>query len=259
MLISEIIHHFEEKAYWVNYNCTRDVLLFGDHARDVSRVGVCWVATNQVLKQAAAQHIHFIITHENCFYLEQTALPKALYNERKNKQRFCQEHEITIYRCHDAWDQFPLYGVADTLAASINIKFEPREIHSFYNIAEVDMNVETVAHHVALALKPYGAGYVEVLGDTKQRVHKIVMGVGAETSAAKMALLDGDLFICSDDGTKNWVDLQYCVDKEIPMILFHHSVNECPGLQNMANYLNKVFPSCEFVKLAEGFNFSIIQ
>ena len=39
-----------------------------DENQEVTKIGVCWVATNRVIEQALEKGINFIISHENILY-----------------------------------------------------------------------------------------------------------------------------------------------------------------------------------------------
>ena len=108
-------------------------------------------------------------------------------------------------------------------------------------------------------MKPHGCGYVEILGDPDQRVTKLGMGVGAAMNSQIMMLENVDCMILADDGFTNWIDLQWCLDAKVPCILCHHSTNEMEGMAGMVHYLSKVFPDCRFVKLDEGFQFTLVE
>ena len=61
MKIKEIINHLESLGKWVNWNKSRDFVYYGDVENEIDKIGVCWVVTNHVLKQAIENNIHFII------------------------------------------------------------------------------------------------------------------------------------------------------------------------------------------------------
>ena len=79
MTIRDIIDLLESQGEWVNRNCTRDRILFGEDQTEISKVITCWVATNKVIQYAIEHDIHFIISHENPFYLASTTLPTLIY------------------------------------------------------------------------------------------------------------------------------------------------------------------------------------
>lgn len=52
MTIRDIIDLLESQGEWVNRNCTRDRILFGEDQTEISKVITCWVATNKVIQYA---------------------------------------------------------------------------------------------------------------------------------------------------------------------------------------------------------------
>ena len=69
MKIKDVIEILKQEGTWVRWNrCTRDRILFGNENQEVTKIGVCWVATNKVIEKALEKGINFIISHENIFY-----------------------------------------------------------------------------------------------------------------------------------------------------------------------------------------------
>lgn len=60
MKIKNIIECLSKDAYWMNPGETRDVMLLGSPEDEVTRVGVCWVATNRVIEQAIEKILNFL-------------------------------------------------------------------------------------------------------------------------------------------------------------------------------------------------------
>lgn len=259
MKVNEIISFLNEQATWVDFNDTRDVVLFGDANQAVHKVGVCWVATIPVIKQAIDQGINFIISHENCFYQEGTKLPIEMHVARQEKMALLDEYKICVYRCHDVWDKIPYVGVADVWSSIIGLPFVKREINSFNSFAYFEsMSVETIAQKVAQALSPHGQRSVTVLGDLKQVVTSLGIGTGAATDVFSLLREGVECVVLSDDGSNNWVAGQYCVDHHIPLILVHHSISEIPGIKKMADYIGEAFPLLSVEYLAEGYQYSTV-
>ena len=59
MQVKEIIQILEKQGYWVNWDKTRDHLIHGDLSQSVNRIGVCWMATFQVIQEAHQKGIDF--------------------------------------------------------------------------------------------------------------------------------------------------------------------------------------------------------
>ena len=149
MRVRQILDLLESQGEWVNRSCTRDRILFGDDQKDVNKVVVCWVATKEVIQYAIEHDVHFIITHENAFYMASTSLPTAVYKAQKEKEALLEKHDITLYRCHDLWDLYPEYGVRDCWAKVLDLNFEELHDYSFLRFAnDVNMTVEELAQHI---------------------------------------------------------------------------------------------------------------
>ncbi len=259
MKIKDIIEFLNQDADWVDFNNTRDIVLFGDLDQDIIKVGVCWVATMPAINQAIRHGINFIISHENCFYQEGTKLPRKLIEAKQEKKMKLQEHGICVYRCHDVWDKIPSVGVADTWSATIDLPFNKRDLKSFNSFAYFDkMTVSDIAKKVASALAPFGQDSVTVLGNVNQVVSSLGIGTGAATDIFSLIEKGAECVVLSDDGSTNWIAGQYGVDFHIPIILVHHSISEIPGIRSMVGYLKKAYPELEVSYLDEGYHYHTI-
>lgn len=260
MKINEIISFLNENAEWVDFNYTRDVVLFGDPNQEVSKVGVCWVATLPAIEQAIKSGVNFIISHENCFYEEGTMLPKELLEARKVKENLLEKHGICVYRCHDVWDMKPDVGVSDIWNSIIGLPFDQRELRSYNSFAHFEpMTVDAIAKKIAQALAPHGQSYVEVVGDLSRSVQSLGIGTGAATDVFALVRKNVECVVLSDDGSNNWIAGQFCIDRGIPLILVHHSVSEIPGIKTMVGYLKGRFTELAVEYLDEGYQYRIVS
>lgn len=260
MKIDEIIAALNKNADWVDFNFTRDVVMFGDANQPVNKVGVCWVATMPAIEQAIKQGINFIISHENCFYEEGTMLPKELLEAKRHKQDLLAKHGICVYRCHDVWDKIPQVGVSDTWSSIIGLPFLKRDIHSYNSFAAFEsMSVNSIAKKIAEALAPYGQSSVTVLGNLDKQVRSCGIGTGAATDVFALVRENMECVVLSDDGSNNWIAGQYCIDQDIPLILVHHSVSEIPGVRTMVDYLKNLFTDLSVEYLEEGYQYQIVS
>lgn len=261
MKIIELIEDFKKDVTWVNYNFTRDQILAGDENLEVSKIGVCWVATKKVLEEAKEKGVNFIISHENFLYVEGTSIYGGYIKSRKEKKKFCQENGIVVYRLHDGWDQFPVYGVSDKLAESLKLNFEKREIKEFNQLCHIneEMTAREIAEKFAEAFAPYGCDYVEVLGNADKKIKTLAIGVGAATNIPQMHVMGADCVMLADDGGNNWIEQQWLLDNDIPAIICHHSINEMAGIDGMQQYFSKKYPEYEVIRLNEGFKYTLVK
>ena len=98
MKIQDIVNCLEKQGEWVNREYTRDHILFGHPDMEIDKVIVCWVATMEVIQQAIKQQCHFIITHENLFYMNGTSIPTAIIQSQQEKMNLLEKNKITVYR-----------------------------------------------------------------------------------------------------------------------------------------------------------------
>lgn len=254
MTIRDIIDLLESQGEWVNRSCTRDRILFGEDQTEISKVITCWVATNKVIQYAIEHDIHFIISHENPFYLASTTLPTLIYRAQKEKEALLKENNITIYRCHDLWDVYPKYGIRDSWANTLDLNFEELHDHSYYRYTnDINMTVEECAQHIINRIKLYHQQGIEIIGDKTQIIHRLGIGTGACTDVFEMYEEGADACLVSDDGVSNWIGVQWAVDHDIPLIVINHMTCEAPGMEPMVEYLSKQFPEVTFTFVANDY------
>ncbi|MDD6467158.1 MAG: Nif3-like dinuclear metal center hexameric protein [Erysipelotrichaceae bacterium] len=254
MKVKEVIEHLQAKGTWVNWDKTRDIVLYGKTDKEITKMGVCWVATKDVIRQAQQAGINFIISHENLFYEQSTSPNRLLLESANEKKAMLDEGDITVYRCHDVWDMMPEYGVADVWSSDIGFDFEPRVVSSYNSYANIDyLTVREVAQKVANAVGKYGQEAIQVFGDLDRKVSRLAIGTGAATNIFSMQKEHPDVCVASDDGVTNWIAVQWCIDNDMPLILVNHASCEIGGLMKMVDYMNLVFPDLQVQYLKEDY------
>lgn len=257
---NEVISHLEQLGTWVNWDKTRDVVLFNESDKMIERIGVCWILTDKALDQAIANDIKFIVTHENCFYFESTHQYRLLLESRRRKQKRLEENNITVYRSHDVWDYVAEEGNIDSFKTALGYQFEKRQTNEKYSVAYLsDQSVKDVAKKVAQVLSEHGQDHCDVLGDLDKKINGFALGIGAACNLFDMLKYPNvNCVLVSDDGACNWVDHQYCLDNDIAIIIVHHSCNEVLGMKSMAKYLKRHFSELDVHYLKEGFRYQTI-
>lgn len=245
MRIQAIIDVLEAQGEWVDRRRTRDHVLHGSTDADIQEVGICWVATTSVIEHAASRGIHFLISHENPFYLSGTGLASSVLKSQAQKRELLNRYEMTVYRCHDLWDLYPGYGVRDRWVRTLG--FGDAELNEGYIsiVRDVELTGSDVMHRVVQAIEPYDEHGVEVIGDTNRVVHTIGVGTGACTDIVAMVDLGADACIVTGDGIKNWADVQWAMDQGVLLVVVNHMTSEMPGMYGMQEYLAKEFPKLQ--------------
>ncbi len=248
MKIQEIIDCLESQGEWVNRQYTRDHVLVGNGDMEIEKVIVCWVATNEVIRQAIQEQCHFIITHENPFYMSGTSIPTEILYSQREKMELLNKHQITIYRCHDLWDLYPQIGVRDQWAQLLDLPFKnASSMYSYIRVSQpFDMSVQELAQHIIRNIEMYDEFGVEVIGNLQRTVHCLGIGTGACTDIIEMYHAGADVCLVSDDGINNWVHTQWAMDHQIPLIVVNHLTSEAAGIRRLSQYLSCQFPNIEF-------------
>ena len=260
MKIREIINYLENQGEWVNRDCTRDHILYGEDMLEVQNVMICWVATLEVIHQAIDKNCHFIITHENPFYLSSTNLPTLFIEAQEEKKALLKKYQITIYRCHDLWDLYPHYGVRDRWSEILKMEFKETAQQSFIKVSEnFTMTVKQLAKHIIECIAPYYENGVQIIGNQEQTVHCLGIGTGACTDILDMYKKGADVCLVSDDGINNWSYTQWAVDHHIPLIVVNHLTSEAAGLEGLCIYLSQHFSNIEFEYIANDYGIHHIE
>lgn len=242
VLIQDLVDDLECQGEWVNRHRTRDHILYGSTDAEISKVGICWVATNAIIQMAAMDGVRFLITHENPFYLAGTGLPSGVLHAQTAKYALLDRFNMTIYRCHDLWDLYPSYGVRDSWVRSLGFGAADESEGFLSFVHDVNLAGEEVLARIVDAIAGYGEQGVEVIGDTNRMVHSLGIGTGACTDCFMMAEHGADACIVSDDGVRNWAEVQWAMDNNILLFVVNHMTSEMPGMYGMQEYLSERFP-----------------
>lgn len=78
---------------------TADTFKIGDPSVELTRVGTCFIATPDVIRNAAAWGAELLITHEPTFYQHWDEMPD--YELARAKRALIEETGLTLFRYHD--------------------------------------------------------------------------------------------------------------------------------------------------------------
>ena len=253
MKAREFRDHCMNVATWVDWNNTCDQFMFGDPTSDVKGIGVTWLATDAVLREAAECGLNFVVSHEGAFYPAfEGSASEALHHEQK--RRLLDKLGITLMRCHDTWDRMPEFGIPDAWVEFLGFPSEPRDQESYYKICRVDgLSVSDVAEKILEKTRPLGQSCVNVMGNKEKEVSRLAVGTGAITKLPEMYELGADIILATDDGTHTTYCGLWAMDLDIPVLIVSHATAELPGMMKMADYIAKKFPDVEVRYLPCGF------
>ncbi|MCM1217420.1 MAG: Nif3-like dinuclear metal center hexameric protein [Lachnospiraceae bacterium] len=103
MTVKEVIERIKkESGASIPDGQTCDILIAGDPDMEVTKIGSTFMATVDVIREAAAQGINFIITHEPTWFngidRSEWVQNDPVYLEKK---KLIEEHHMAIWRYHD--------------------------------------------------------------------------------------------------------------------------------------------------------------
>lgn len=243
MKASDVLAHFRQVGTWVNWEKPNDKFLHGNPEREIHRIAVAWIPTNEAIQKAGDAGCDLFITHELAFYEGYEGLP-SVDNEIKKKKGLFDQYGISVLRCHDTWDRMPEFGIPDAWADHLGFPSEDRPVESFYKICLTgEMTVEQLARRVLEKVRPLGQDSVHIFGDKSKKISRLAVGTGAITRLHHMHALGADVVLATDDGMTYWTrGGNWAGDTGLPVLVVNHATSEKPGMQAMAEYLPTVFP-----------------
>lgn len=255
----EIKQHMQSVGTWVDWSSTCDRFITGDPEAEVTGIAIAWQARTEALKQAVDMGCNLFITHEPVFYRHMDDDP-SLFSQPHiaRKKKFIEENGLVIFRCHDVWDRMPDVGIVDSWADYLGLsdELDADPFHSVYP-APTD-TLKGLAEYVAVKVKDLGQDSVEMVGDPDAGVSKVAIGCGAITQYETMVNLGADAIIGTDDGMNYWGGGSWALDRGTPLIIVNHCTAEEPGMQNLADYIDRRFLDVKTIFIPQGCMFKTV-
>jgi putative NIF3 family GTP cyclohydrolase 1 type 2 len=245
---------------WVDWHHTTDGFLAGDPATEVTALAVVWMGTREALAEAIRQGCRICIVHEPLYHGGQGEEDTMLrFPAMREKRSWIEQQGLTVYRCHDVWDQLPGIGILDSWARLLGLS-DPVAGEGFVRVFDVEGETAgTIARRVAAATRPFGQEAVELLGNPDRPVRRLALGTGAITPFTTFVDRYGaDMAICSDDGFTYWREGGTALDLDIPVAVVNHAVTELAGVESLARHLRSRFPETLVPYLPQRCMFTLI-
>jgi len=218
---------------------TVDTFKTGDPNTPVTGVAVTFMATYDVLKQAAQQGCNFIITHEPTFYHGQddtSQLDPDPVIEAKRK--FIKDNNLTIWRFHDYIHQTEPDGIVAGMVQLFGWK-------SFQNDnLRFELPKPMSLQQFVTSLKgKFARSVIRVVGDPGMQFTKFGFAPGASGSVMQMKMLQGDdIEVLIAGETREWETVEYVRDakdmgRNKALILLGHSISEEAGMKHCSEWL----------------------
>jgi putative NIF3 family GTP cyclohydrolase 1 type 2 len=219
---------------------TVDTVKAGNPDVEVAGVAVTFMASLDVLQQAAAAGRNFVITHEPTFYnhWDKTA---GLEGDKvlAEKQAFIEKHGMVVWRFHDHWHARKPDGIIEGVARKLGWEkcLRPGEA-AVFDVPETTL--QALAGELKTKLH---ASVVRVVGKPPMKVSKVAMCPGAGGSAGQIKMLqrdDVDVVLAGE--TPEWETVEYVRDaaaagKSKALVLLGHANSEEAGMEYCAEWL----------------------
>ncbi len=229
---------------------TVDGLIAGHPDMSITGVAVAFMATHHVLEQAVAQGLNMIITHEGLYYSHHHPNPWLDENDpiAVEKQRFIEQHQLSIYRYHDHCHQVEPDLITEGLVRSLGWEQQVQHIFKEATTVELpgDRSVADIATHIKQRL---GLPYVRVAGDARLNCRRIGLTVGYRGGGLNGVTLlqqHGVDLIIAGEGPE-WETPEYVRDavsqgSRKALIMIGHAPSEEPGMRLFAERLQQQLP-----------------
>lgn len=246
----------------VNENETVDKIIIGDPDTEIKKVGTCWMAYFDVLKQAYDAGVNVVVCHEPTFYAHHDLEGESRDREYaghfrrrgytkgveayeamiEEKKQWILEHGMVIIRCHDALDAAQGFGIPFALGRALG--FDEGDLlrsEKYLNVYRMEETTALqAAKDLAKRLKACGQDGVQFYGDPDRIVSSVAVGTGCFCDPIEVMELGADLYIAIDDSVHTWIQTAFSTDSGLPLIVIHHGASEEPGVQMLCEHLQTV-------------------
>lgn len=240
MTASEVVERMKAHLTCAWAGETVDTFKAGSPDQAITGVACTFMATVDVLKQAAEQGCNLVITHEPTYY-NHLDTKDLLENDPvyAAKQAIIEENHMVIFRFHDHWHRTTPDGIY--VGMIDKLQWAPYLVKGEKDLFELPGNtLAQVSEHMK---KIFPGAIIRVIGDPELEVNKAAFSAGAPGSNRHIRLLQQEeinLVIIGE--APEWESLAYVHDASqagLPksMIILGHTVSEEAGMEYCATWM----------------------
>jgi putative NIF3 family GTP cyclohydrolase 1 type 2 len=219
---------------------TVDTFKSGNPSDEVTGIACTFMATVDVLNEAAAKGYNLIITHEPTYYNHLDSKDKLVGDPvYAAKQEIIDKNKLIIFRFHDHLHRTTpdgIYvGMARKMVWESYLEEGEKNIFNFPGIS---------LKHVRDHLKEvFPEANLRIIGDPNLKINRAAFSAGAPGSAAHFKLLQrGDINLLLIGEAPEWETIEYVRDASqagLPMalVILGHAVSEEAGMEYCAQWL----------------------
>lgn len=219
---------------------TVDTYKGGDGTMKVSGIATTFLATLDVLKQAKASGLNFIITHEPTFYDHRDNTSRHGDDPVvAAKQKYIEENGLIVWRFHDHWHRTTPDGIYKGVVAKLDMEKYSRAGSQFY----FDIPATTLKALAESLKKKFTKSTIRVVGDLDMEVTQVGLVLGAAGSNTQIKRLQkNDIQVVIAGEVPEWETVEYIRDAtslgmKKGLILLGHANSEEAGMSYCADWL----------------------
>ncbi len=238
MTAGEVVDRIKKEVTCEWNDETVDTFKSGGESSEITGIATTFLATLDVLKQARAQGLNMVITHEPTFY---NHFDKTEHLEGDKvlaaKQKFIEDNNMVVWRFHDHWHQTQPDGIYEGMAAQLGWKRYQQD-KVLYTIPQT-----TLAALAAQLKELTKARTIRVLGDPDMQITKVGLKLGSPGTMPQIYTLQLDEVevLVGGEGLE-WETVEYVRDAisagmNKALIFLGHATSEEPGMEYCAEWL----------------------
>ena len=234
---------------------TVDTYKAGGEESEVTGIACTFMATIDVLKEAAERGCNMVITHEPTYYnhLDNKDLldGDAVYAA---KQAIIEENNMVVFRFHDHWHRTNPDGIY--VGMIDKLQWRSFLLEGKRNI--FDLQGQTL-EQISIDLKQiFPDAIIRIIGDPELKVNMAAFSAGAPGSTAHIRYLQREeinLVVIGE--APEWESLSYVRDASqagLPksMIILGHTVSEEAGMDYCARWMDSFIDEIPLVFIESG-------
>lgn len=226
-----------------------DVLLSGSPDTQVHSVAIAFSASHAVIRQAIADGVDLLVTHEGVYY-SHFHDPARFASDpvAREKSELIARSGLAIYRCHDFWHRKSPDGIMEGLVRAVGWEAESLRHEAVHSVVELARAVTAgdIVRRLKERLRLPG---VRVVGDFAQPCRRIGLTAGyrggGELALPLFERERLDLLVVGEG--PEWETPEYVADavaqgRTRTLVVLGHAESEAPGMRLLADWLGERLP-----------------
>lgn len=224
-----------------NKGNTVDTIKTGDAYKEVKKIGVCFIATPDVIKQANEWGADLLITHEPTFYNHHDILEDNFLTTKKLE--LLKESDMTVYRYHDSMHSNTDDLINASFLKNVGLDGEFEDKNGF-----VLKNEKSPIDLVCEIQKKLNIKYPRIVGCRDGNVRKIYLALGARGSKTYADFITNDYDMIISGELCEWRDCEPIRDMaqmgyQKTIIILGHAGSERDGMRELAEKIDGKYGS----------------